>query len=241
MQAPEKLFENIFNDVRITSPRLANFTSDCINRLTAANATNEYDLFIAQLTPLLDTFSNELGELATTQAQQKGKTLTVNEQVKAFKNTMSNKEGVIADAVGGRKTAGYLEFYPKGVTEYSNATKTQMPVLVKRVRMATTANADKLSPTLTALLQGFEASWLSQRGEQQKIKGTISDNRTDRSDARTALELALLKLIHSLATKFPGDVEQCMALFNFNLLEGVTRSKKKIVSSGVGNADGKKS
>jgi hypothetical protein len=226
MIAPDKLFGNFFEDRKITSPRLANFATDCTTRLAANNTTGDYTPLINLLTPLLATFAKEIGEVDTTKAQQKGKTLSLNQQVAAFKKTMSAKEGVIADALDGKGTPAYLEFYPKGVTEYSKATKTQMPVLVKRVNMAATTHAAKLSPTLVAMLQGFEVSWDATRTEQTKVKGMVSDNRTDRGDARTAVEQTLLVIIHTLAAKFPGDSEQCMAFFDFNLLEGVGRSSK---------------
>jgi hypothetical protein len=227
MIIPERVFGNLFDDERITSSRLANFAGDCKNRLTNANTGGEYVALITQLDTPLANLRQELSELDTSQAQQKGKTQTVNQQLTMFKKTMSDKEGVIADAVGGYDSAAYLEFYPQGLNEYSKATITQMPTLVKRVNTAATKYAAQLSPALVATLQGFESSWFATRDEQEKIKGAVKDNRADRSDARTEVELALLIIIHSLALKFPGDLEQCSAFFDFNLLAGVTRSGKK--------------
>ena len=227
MLIPEKVLGNFFDDERITSSRLANFASDCKNRLTSANGSGEYTTLITQLDAPLASLQKELSELDTAQAQQKGKTQTVNQQLTTFKKTLSDKEGVIADAVGGYDSPAYLEFYPQGLNEYSKATLTQMPVLVKRITAAATKYAAQLSPALVATLQGFETNWFATRDEQQKLKGAVSDNRTDRGEARTAVELALIVIIHTLGAKFPGDLEQCTAFFDVNLLEGVGRSKKE--------------
>jgi hypothetical protein len=231
MLAPEKLFENFLADRKITSPRLANFGTDCLTRLTTANTTGEYTPLIATLTPLVATFNQELGDLDTTKAQQKGRTQTLQQQMAAFKKTMSAKRGVIADALGADSEA-YLEFYPQGMSEYSNATIAQMPVLVKRINTAATAHAAALSPALVATLQGFENTWFATRTEQVRVKHMVSDNRSERSAARTSLETALLVTLFTIAAKFPGNAQECLTFFDFGLLEGKGRGKKKEGNSG---------
>jgi hypothetical protein len=73
MIQPEKLFENIFEDVRITDSRLYNFGSDCLNRLTAANGTNQFTTLIDQLTTALAELEDELSNVDTGVTNKKGK------------------------------------------------------------------------------------------------------------------------------------------------------------------------
>jgi len=220
----ERLFENYFNDPKITSTRLANFASDTLNRLTAANTDGQYTSIITRIGNALEDLNTELGQVDIGVTVQIGTTLTNNQVMKQFKAAMSSQEPFIARALEGN-TPAYLQFYPQGITEYSTATKTQMPTLTHRINMAATAFADQLGPTLTAMLQGFEESWLSSRNTQQQQMGSVEANRSERSEARTDVELALLYGVHTIAAMFPGNVEQCSAFFDFTLLLPQTRRR----------------
>jgi hypothetical protein len=137
MISPDKLFGNLFNDPEITPVRLANFAQDALNKLTAAENPN-FAHIIEQLAAPLTVLQNQLGNVDTSVTQQRGATLTNDQVMDDFIATMRTQEGVIANAVGGFKSTGYLQFFPHGLTEYNKAGKTQMPVLVSRVKTAAT-------------------------------------------------------------------------------------------------------
>lgn len=229
----QHLFTNIFDDVKITTVRLANFAEEALNRLISQNQTKEFDLIIGYLkTPVAELLSY-ISAVDVALGIQKGKTLTNDEFIKLFKKTMSDKEGVIADAVGGFSSPAFIEFYPKGVTEYSKATKTNLPTLIKRVNKVATAYKAKLSPALLATLQAFESSWEANRNTQVQQKGNLSDSRADRNDLRTNVEIALLKAVHATALEYPADLEKCTIFFKFNLLYPVSRTKKDTITPPV--------
>src|SRR5213075_30890 len=135
---------------------------------------------IALITPALAAFGTEVSDVDVALSLQMGKTLTVNQVMAAFKLTMSIKEGVIADDLGGRNTPAYLEFYPHGIFEYSKATKAEMPTLTVRVKTGATAHSVPLGATLTSLLTGFKAQWETARSQQDTQKGSVEDNRSQR-------------------------------------------------------------
>ena len=228
-----RIFENFFDDSKIIPSRLSNFASDTLNNLIANNSTNEYDALIALLTPLLTNFQGEIGEVDSSLNLQKGLTLTTDEFIKQFADTMSSEEPFIARAVGGKGTPAYLEFYPHGVSEYSAVIKTNMPILTDRVNVAAAAHAAELGSTLTATLQAFEANWKLSRDKQQQQMGAVDTNRAERSANRQALELGLITAVHTIAAKFPGDVQQCLKFFQFNLLFAQTKHKHKNYSGSV--------
>lgn len=225
MVQAEKLFNNFFDDKNITPTRLTAFGNDCLNRLTSANGDGDYTTLINLLTDPLTDLNSELGDVDVALAVQKGTTLTNNQVMEQFGKTMSIEEPFIARAVGGKGTALYLQFYPKGISEYTSAIKTTMPTLTNRVNVAANANAAALGPALTATLTSFEEAWKESRDTQQQQKGTLGNNRVDRSDARGSAEIALLTVVHSIAAKFPGNVVQCNSFFNFNLLFTQTKHK----------------
>ena len=218
MVSQDKLFGNFFNDPAIINRRMYNFSLDTLNRLTAANGGGDYTNLINLISPLIVTFGTEIGDVDAALNLQKGKTLTADQVLAAFGLTMKEKEGVIANAVGGFGTPAYLEFYPHGLLEYTRAQKTEMPTLTLRVRTAATAHAAQLGVPLTALLTGYKNQWTTARDAQEQQFASVDDNRTERTQARVALELGALTAVHTIAAKFPGDVDSCNNFFDFNLL-----------------------
>ena len=228
MLQPEKIFENFFEDKNITPLRLYDFAMDTIGKLQAANANGQFTTFISGLSTAANTLGTEVGETKSALAVQKGTTMNVNEVIKNFKTYMSENEGVIAKALGGFKSGAYQAFYPQGVSEYSKATKTQLPALLIQVSDAATLYATQLGTSLSNELKAFNSEYNNARNAQLLQKGTVVDNRTERSANRKILEIELLKTIHSIAVLYPANVEKCLSLFNFSLLESSKKIKKNI-------------
>ena len=217
---PEMLFGNIFDDVRITPNYLARFTDDAIAKLTENNGTSAYNAVLIPLTAAIIPLRRELGEVDTTLNTQVGKTITVDAFMKLFIAYMNDKYIPIAAALGGVKTPAFLQFFPKGKTEYTNITKTKMPTVMERLKVAAQTHKEAIGETISNELQAFQTQWITVRKNQLQEKAAVKTNRTDRTAARRDVELVLLKTIHFIADKFPGDVLRCKTFFDFNLLFG---------------------
>lgn len=217
---PKMLFGNIFDDKNITPNYIQRFAVDVKAKLTENNAANEYDAVLLPLTTKLIPLSRELGEVDTTFNVQVGKTITVDQFIKIFKAYMGDKYIPIAAALGGDKTPAFIEFYPHGKTEYSKITKTKMPTIMTRLKTAATTHQAAIGATISGELQAFETQWTTVRDNQLQEKAAVKTNRTDRTVARREVEIELLKTIHFIADKFPGDVARCKTFFDFNLLFG---------------------
>ena len=222
----EKLFANLLAEAIITNTRLANFLQDTIARLTAQNVGDIYKEIIEKLTTHSAALRKDISDVDTGKTSLKGKTQTNDEVVILFHQTMKIKEGVIADGVGGFDSEGYLDFYPNGLTEYSRATKTEMPTLVARIAKAADKHKAELSPILVALLISFEPNWNESRSTQQQEQGSLDDSRTVRAEDRHEAELAGTTAIHSIAALYPGQVKKCNSLFDFSLLFATHKHKK---------------
>ncbi|MEM0543427.1 hypothetical protein WFZ85_12435 [Flavobacterium sp. j3] len=215
---PRMLFGNIFDDRNMTPNYIERFALDVQAKLTDNNGSNEYDDVLNTLTTALVPFQQELSEVDTTLNTQVGKTLTVDNFIKEFKAYMQSKYINIAAALGGEKTPELLEFYPRGKSEYTKVTKTQMPTIVERLKVAAVKHQVAIGATISGELQGLETKWKTLRENQLQEKAAVKTNRTDRSVARRDVEIALLETIHFIGKKFPGDVKRCLNFFNFNLL-----------------------
>lgn len=123
MISPDKLFGNLFNDPAITPTRLASFGQDALNKLIAANAPTggtapssqkeavskgDFTTIINEVTPSLQALQQQLSGVDISVTQQRGATFTNNQVIAAFQDMMRTQEGVIANAIGGFKSAAYL-------------------------------------------------------------------------------------------------------------------------------------
>ena len=214
------LFGNIFYDRKITPKYLERFAQDVIAKLIQNNSTNEYDSVINLVQTAMIPFQSELGQVDTTLNIQLGKTATVDGFIKDFKIYMKDTYMKIAVALGDDKTPEFREFYPNGKTEYLKLTKTQIPTVMTRLNVAALAHSAALGATISGELQAFQTQWIAVRESQLQQKSAVKTNRSDRTTARKEVEIAMLKTIHFVANKFPGDVLKCKTFFDFNLLFG---------------------
>jgi hypothetical protein len=217
---PKMLFGNIFDDRNITPNYLARFTDDCIAKLIQNNIANAYNSVLVPLQNSIIPLRSELGQVDVTLNTQVGKTATVDSFIADFTGYMKENYVFVAAALGGDKTPAFGEFYPNGKTEYSTITKTKIPTIMERLKTIAVTYQAQLGATISNQLQDFQTQWTAVRGSQLQQKSALKTNRSDRSIARKNVEMELLKTIHFIGNKFPGDEKQSMTFFDFNLLFG---------------------
>lgn len=231
---PKMLFGNIFDDRNISPTYLARFADDVIAKLVQNNNAKAYDSVLIPLQTALAPLRAELGQVDVTLNTQIGKTATVDGFIEDFTGYMKDNYIFIAAALGGDKTPAFKEFYPKGKTEYTTITKTKLPTIMDRLKTVATTYKTPLGATISTKLLDFNTQWNAVREGQLQQKSALKTNRVDRSVARKNLEMELLKTIHFIGNKFPGDEKQSMSFFDFNLLFGARHKsledKKEVVA-----------
>ena len=223
---PQMLFGNFYNDSKIAPTYLERHSDDTIAKITRNNTAGVFDSILNPLKAAMIPFKLELGDVDTSINTLLGKTQTVDGFINVFITFMKDNYIDIAAKLGGEKSAAFLEFFPRGKTEYTNITKTQMPTITTRINTAATNNATALGATLTAKLQAFKADWVAVRSKQLSTKADLKSNRTERSTARITVENCLIAAVRFIGNKYPGDEEKCMQFFNFSLLEGILHRGK---------------
>ena len=214
----EKLMKPFFVSGKIIPARLYNCGNYTLNQLIENNTGGEFDDIITELTTALDNLSIDLGDIDQRLNIQKNKTLSNDQVVDLFKTTMREKEGVIADKVGGFDTDAFREFYPEGVREYTRVTKTEMPEKTLRVKNVATTYSAALGATLRNLLQSFLQLWTDSRNLQQTQKGLVKRSRKEKKTDVLDVSKTMKKTIGVLWVKYDGDDEQATTYFDFNLL-----------------------
>ena len=217
---PQMLFGNFYNDPKIAPTYLERHADDVVAKILRNNTGGIFDGILNPLKAALIPFKSELGDVDTSINVLLGKTQTTDGFIEGFSNFMKDNYITIAAKLGGEKSAAFLEFFPRGKSEYNKITKTKMPTITARINTAATTNTTALGATLTAQLLAFKADWIIVRDKQLKTKADLKGNRTERSTARVTVENCLISCVRFIANKYPGDEEKCMMLFDFSLLEG---------------------
>lgn len=215
----ERLYTNFFDVKRITTARLANFAEDAISRTTANDSGHLFTSIIESLTTAAGVLRDELVAVSGGEGTQKGHTILTDAVVEDFRNTMRELEPEISYRLKGPKSVAYLELYPGGKTEYHRATKANMATLTQRVGKMASKYATALGDEVVNRLKIFAQDWEHKRDDQQQQEGTMDTDRTERSAARRALEVLLMKLMFKVGDAFTGETEKCNSFFNFELLD----------------------
>ncbi len=207
----EKLFEPFFDNDRITDARIYNFCNYTLIRMRTGNGTGIYSDFIAILDKPTQAMYLAISSLDTGTNIQIGKTKTNDQVLAAFKAKMSDEQSIIAKSLGGKNKPEFLEFYPHKGTEYSKATKEQMPILVKRVADAATKYETKIGKTLANELRQLQTDWNNSRDSQTTQIAAVGDQKVIKSKTRIELEDAIKLVLLELAKLFmdkPGLYKQ---------------------------------
>jgi hypothetical protein len=220
MLVNDKFFNNQFEDPRITNLRLTNFAEDSLTRFTTLAIEGQFALTITAITAAVENLREDLGEVDSSLNDQKIKTFKVTNFLTSFKQTMRAVEGMIILRSGGQNSDLYKALYPKGITEYSKANKTKMPVLMLRMNDVATNYETALGTEIAERLGSLKTGWQSLRSTQTQQKTEVEDNRTSRTIARKTLEMTMTNALHTVALAFPGQPDKCNNFFNFRLLLG---------------------
>ncbi len=212
-----RYFENPFDDVRIIDARLLNFIDDHIERLKARNADGEFDALIAELTARRDALRADQVTEDVARSRRIGKTSSVDALVVLFKEDVRRHEGTLRGLFE-EDSETYLSFFPQGLSEYTAISRPEAPVLFARWRDLTAGLAGLLPPALVTLFKEYATQYATVRQAQQQEQGQVTAADTAALDARTRAELALVKGMHKIGERFPGQAEECAAFFNQSLL-----------------------
>lgn len=232
----DKFFENQFTDIRITDSRIYNFSNSSIVAMTAANIGGRFSNIIDFWSATSAAMYAQISNLDTGINIQVGLTKTNNQVMAEFKAKMSDEEGIIAKALGGKNSPKYNEFFPHLLSEYTNATKTQMPFLIKRVVDASQKYETELGKILVDEFVLIQKDWDSSRIKQSTqiatVKGQIATKSKTRTDLENTSQLAILEL----AKIFAGDPVSAKQFVNTDLLYPLANSVASNIYNGTTDA-----
>jgi len=212
----EAIFKNHFNTKEISDDSFKKFVEDHIQRAIAKNSGGTYTVMITDTTNAYTTYFGNLTSEDFAFAVQQGLTITADTIIRDFQKTVSLKEGTIRGLYG--NTGIYQEFFPFGLTEYSNATKANIETLMTRMVNASTAHVADLGAPFVAIWTTFKTNYVNSRTAQLLKIGEVDNTKTMTSTTRDALEVQLLKNLFFVGFNNPGNVTACMDFFKQDII-----------------------
>lgn len=215
----ETFFKNHFDTDRISDDNLRKFTEIHLQKLAAKNTGGEFTQMITDTTDAYNLYFGKIVDEDTKFAVQQGLTITVNNAVETFKAAVRRRAGLIV-SVFGENSAQYQEFFPLGLTEYSNATLQNVETLMNRMVNAATKYSVELTPAVATEFQGYLTTYQTARTAQLLKKGEVTDAKSATSDNRDVVEVQLMKNVLTIAAMFVGNVSACVDFFDQSFIRG---------------------
>jgi len=226
-------FENIFDTDRISDDNLRKFCEDHIGRLTQNNSGGEFTIILTDITNKYTLYFGKMSNEDIAFAVQQSLTATVDNLIESFKDEASKQEKLISYHFA-ETTPAYQEFYPQGVTEYRNATKANVELLMARMVSACTAHQAVLGPAIVTLFTGFKTNFPLARNAQILKISEVTSDKTLTATTRNDIETQLIGNLHFIGFTFPGNPTRCMDFVD----QSIIRASQSSASDGIGRAAG---
>ncbi len=213
----ERFFENQFDDKSISRQTLRKFTEDHLQRLAVQNTDNVYDAIINSTETAYQQFFGDLKDRDTSFALQQSRTKNMKNVLEAFKAKLQQREGLVKNAFL-EDSPEYQEFFPAGLTEYTNATLANAETLMNRVATAFGAHSTALGAATATEFAGFVTQFKTARGTQLQQKGKVSDATEATEASRNVLEIQLTTNLLTIALNNIGNTAAAASFFDQSIL-----------------------
>ena len=219
----EVFFYNHFDTERISDDKLDLFTQDHLERLRANNPSNVYDVMIAATQKAYTDYYSAKTTESFELAQKEASTINVDTYAKEFQKLVSMKEGIIR-GTWGIESSVYQEFYPNGLTEYSNAIRANMNELMDRYLQTATKHTAELPAGFVEAFTDIINNYKTHRQAQLNQMGTVSGDKLATSENRDALETQLMSNLLVIANNNIAKPAATKVYFSQHFVERTNHS-----------------
>jgi hypothetical protein len=213
----KKLFKNHFNTNKISDDKLRKFAEVHLQRLSANNGTAQFTTMITATTAAYNAYFGSITNEDTKFAIQQGLTIAMNNVVENFKKFVSQKEGIVRGNFN-KETPEYQEFFPLGLTEYSNATLANIETLISRFVGAAERHNAVLGAALQSDAENYLTDFQNARTAQLNKIGEVQAQKSETSTTRDGIENELMKNVYLIGSMYVGDVARCMVFFDQSII-----------------------
>ncbi|MFZ4797580.1 MAG: hypothetical protein ACOYMA_08790 [Bacteroidia bacterium] len=213
----EYFYENHFDSKNIIDTRFGNFTVNHIARLTSNNGAGVFNTILSATSTCYSAYYGNQADVSVAEAVKKSLTNSLDGLIDNFKADVS-KYAKLVSFTFSEKESTILEFFPSGLSEYSQVTKGNIELLADRLATAFNKYSTDFDATIVTKFNTYVTNLQSARNAQLQKFGNVDSSKTKTQESRTALELQLLVNMHTIGGLFPGEVERCVSFFDQSLL-----------------------
>ena len=172
----ESLFSNPFDDLSISMANFRQFGFDHNGKLATNNPGGIYTARIAATDAAFKQFDAVYSSKTVEEAMRKGATFGLGD----FTGKVLTEARLLEKLVTikfGNPSQVYLQFFPRGLTEFNNAGKGEWPALLARLKGGTEKHKTILGLDEAAKYAAFESGYNTAEGTQVEKKGSVEDLR----------------------------------------------------------------
>ena len=227
-----KYFSILFLSTKISRERLKDFAEDHIARL---NANNPGGIFTVILTDVTTAFTNYFGDITSESlnlALQEGKTVAMNESRDALCKLISKNENLIAYQYSANMMV-YQEFYPLGITEYTEADLPTLETKGKRYLDVLALHAADFTAAFVADYTVVYKTYVENRNFQKAAMCGVAAEKRDLATTKPALCKQLTYNLLTIAREFLGDESAGDVYFNQAILNAAFKEADSRIENDI--------
>lgn len=210
-------FINHLDTKAVSDNTLKELTQKHLTSMSENNPGGIYDTLITDTTQAYTNYFGAMTDEATKIAIKEGKTVTMNIKLTAFKDFVSQQEGLIRSKWG-TESEEYQEFYPQGITEYTKAPLESIEQIMERYKNAATAHqADVGAPFVTDVTTLID-EFIAARQSQISLMAIVEGKKSETSVNRDVVEIQVMKNILIIASNNVGDPSKLEDYFDQSLI-----------------------
>ena len=217
MKDLSELFEDFFNDLKITNDRMVTYAEDQETRLTDNNPANVYDDIIADTNTKAVALKDILVSRTSDTNTRIGSTTSKDEAKKDLIDYISRKEGLVKSTFG-KGSAQYKEFFPQGLTGIRKATEEQFDTMTRVITEKAEKYETQLGSTFKSEVTALFNTWHTAYTTQNEDSVSADNAGTEEAEEATTLRLQLTKNALFIAYNNVGDPEAFDTYFDMNKL-----------------------
>ncbi|MBI4946216.1 MAG: hypothetical protein HY840_07425 [Bacteroidetes bacterium] len=210
----EKFFTPIFIATHpVSNLNLKRFTEKHLAALINDNTGGKYDTIIALTTTAFTNYFGNVEDKDLAKTLLKSQTL-INDNARTQFIAATNKHYNLIIYKYPQNTPEYLEFFPRGETEYDKMNKANALILMDRLINACTKYVTEITQPVVDEFTAARNLFNNSRSMQLQTMEDSDLESTEISETRTILEFQLNKNLLILATEYLGNVARGMDFFD---------------------------
>lgn len=236
-----KFAVNHFDTDRISDDNMKKLAETTWQRLMANNPGNIYDQLITDTATAYTDYYGSVTDEDVKTAIKEGSTVAMNGALKTFKATVSQKEGIVRGTYGADSPT-YQEFFPHGISEYSNATLANAQTLYDRMVTAATAHVAELTAAFVTLFTNLKTDFVAKRDAQLLLIGGVKGLKKATAINRDVLEKQMMTNLLTVALNNIGNPDAIDIYFDQSFLKPASQKtfSGKVGAGKLINVDSRK-